>query len=455
MRASRNVAAVALMIVGDVVLVALCYTFAYWLRSLVFGRDQGVWLPSLLVQHSYLLAVYPLMFAYEGLYTKRLAGWEEVKRCLRGLFVATAAVMVILFALRLWVVSRAAVLLVLVLGMLIVPWGRAMLRRLLVVTGLWRRQLVLVGARRETELFRRELDKHRLLGYSVAAVVEPDGPFDELMERAQLPVDGMVVVFSDSFDASQLAAIFRHAERRYPDFMVVPNVGLLESSPAEVNPVGNMLVMKYSHNLLRPVNTITKRVLETLACVLFLMLLAPLLALVGLLVKLTSPGPVLFRQTRIGRGSMPFQCLKFRTMYRDAEQRLDELVASDANIRREWETYARITDDPRVTRLGRFLRRFSIDEWPQLWNVVLGDMSLVGPRPYLPRETAQIGDYLDTIVRVRPGLTGLWQVSGRADLPFRERVLLDEYYIRNWSLWLDFSIMLRTIWAVISARGAY
>jgi undecaprenyl-phosphate galactose phosphotransferase len=150
-----------------------------------------------------------------------------------------------------------------------------------------------------------------------------------------------------------------------------------------------------------------------------------------------------------------FGCLKFRTMYADAEARLLVLLRDNPQVREEWERYARITNDPRVTRIGRFLRRYSLDELPQLFNVLRGEMALVGPRPYLPSEQAKVGDYLDTIVRVRPGLSGLWQVSGRAALPFAERMLLDEYYIRNWSLWIDFSILVRTLKAVFGGRGAY
>jgi lipopolysaccharide/colanic/teichoic acid biosynthesis glycosyltransferase len=142
-------------------------------------------------------------------------------------------------------------------------------------------------------------------------------------------------------------------------------------------------------------------------------------------------------------------------MYVDAEKRLPELLDGDAAARDEYERYARITRDPRVTPIGRFLRRFSLDELPQLWNVLRGDMALVGPRPYLPDEAGKVGAYLDTIVRVRPGMTGLWQVSGRAELPFRERNVLDEYYIRNWSLWMDLSIVVRTLRAVTGGRGAY
>jgi Undecaprenyl-phosphate galactose phosphotransferase WbaP len=214
-------------------------------------------------------------------------------------------------------------------------------------------------------------------------------------------------------------------------------------------------VMKYRYSLLRPLNTFTKSALELAGTVLLLVLLAPLFLMLALLVKISSRGPILFHQKRIGRGRRLFECLKFRTMYQDAEQRLSEMLAGDERVRAEWLKYARITNDLRVTPIGRLLRRYSLDELPQLWNVMRGEMALVGPRPYLPVESDRIGDSLDTIVRVRPGMTGLWQVSGRTSLPFTERLTLDEYYIRNWSLWMDFSIVLRTLRAVVSARGAY
>jgi Undecaprenyl-phosphate galactose phosphotransferase WbaP len=196
-------------------------------------------------------------------------------------------------------------------------------------------------------------------------------------------------------------------------------------------------------------------VFESAGTLPLLVLLSPLFLVVALLVRLSSRGPVLFRQRRIGRGRRLFDCLKFRTMYQDSEQRLTDMLAGDEQVRVEWLKYARITNDPRVTPIGRLLRRSSLDELPQLWNVLRGEMAWVGPRPYLPVESDRIGDSLDTIVRVRPGMTGLWQVSGRTSLPFTERLTLDEYYIRNWSLWMDFSILLRTLRAVVSGRGAY
>jgi undecaprenyl-phosphate galactose phosphotransferase len=383
--------------------------------------------------------------------------WEEARRYVRGVIIATAAVMILLFLWRIWIVSRVAVLLALVFSMVLAPAMRALLKRILAAVRLGRQQLVILGGGPAAEQFCRELTRHRALGY-VAGRQIPHSAGAGALENALAEVvspDAALVVVSDSFTPEEMRAVFKFAERRFAEMLVVPTEALLQSTAAEVEQVGSILVMKYRYNLLRPVNTFTKSVVELAGTVLLLVLLAPLFLALALLVKASSKGPVLFHQKRIGRGRRLFDCIKFRTMYQDAEQRLADMLAGDEQVRSEWLKYARITNDPRVTPIGRLLRRFSLDEWPQLWNVLRGEMALVGPRPYLPVESDRIGEALDTIVRVRPGMTGLWQVSGRTSLPFKERLTLDEYYIRNWSLWMDFSIALRTVRAVVSGRGAY
>jgi lipopolysaccharide/colanic/teichoic acid biosynthesis glycosyltransferase len=178
---------------------------------------------------------------------------------------------------------------------------------------------------------------------------------------------------------------------------------------------------------------------------------APLIALISLAIRLDSPGPVFSHQTRIGAGGKPFVMHKFRSMRQGAEEELERvrhLDETDGPI-------FKIHNDPRLTRMGRLLRRASLDELPQLWNVLRGEMSLIGPRPPLPDEVALYLEWHKKRLEVRPGLTGMWQVSGRSLLSFDEMVLLDLYYIENWSLWLDFKILLRTAPQVLRGNGAY
>ena len=182
--------------------------------------------------------------------------------------------------------------------------------------------------------------------------------------------------------------------------------------------------------------------------------LAPVLALLVVVLKLGG-GSAVFAHTRLGRNGRLFKCYKFRTMHTDAEHRLSDLLSKDEEAKHEWETHFKLKADPRVTSLGRILRKTSLDELPQLFNVLKGDMSLVGPRPVIEEELRLYGDYASDYLTVRPGITGLWQVSGRNDLDYDERVSLDVTYIRQWTLTLDLRILLKTVFVVFTHRGAY
>ena len=197
-----------------------------------------------------------------------------------------------------------------------------------------------------------------------------------------------------------------------------------------------------------------KRTLDFLLAVTGFCLALPFFAVIPLLVKLTSPGPVLYRARRLGKGGREFSCLKFRSMYADADRRLQELLARDPARAAEFAANFKLKDDPRVTRFGKFLRKTSLDELPQLLNVLRGEMAFIGPRPIVTKEIALYGADYEILKRVRPGITGLWQCSGRSDVDYARRVALDTYYILNWSPWMDVWIFIKTIGAVLFMRGA-
>jgi Undecaprenyl-phosphate galactose phosphotransferase WbaP len=214
------------------------------------------------------------------------------------------------------------------------------------------------------------------------------------------------------------------------------------------------LGLELRYHLLEPSAVFLKGLLDYLLGGLLFLLLSPLLVLIALLIRLDSPGPVFFRQERLGKSFQRFNVLKFRTMVIDAEERLKKLLERDTKVWLEYQRYHKLEDDPRVTRMGRWLRKFSLDELPQLWNVLRGEMSLVGPRAYMPSECDDMGDYAEMILRVKPGLTGWWQVMGRHEKSFQRRLELDQYYISNWSLWMDLYVLIKTGWIVITGQGA-
>jgi lipopolysaccharide/colanic/teichoic acid biosynthesis glycosyltransferase len=197
------------------------------------------------------------------------------------------------------------------------------------------------------------------------------------------------------------------------------------------------------------------RVVDVSGALALIVFLAPLMLCLVLAISISDPGPIIFRHRRIGRGGREFDCLKFRSMVVDADRRLQELLATDPVARRQWAVDHKLRNDPRITKLGLFLRKSSFDELPQLWNVVRGDMSLVGPRPIVLAEVPRYGRFYVDYCRVRPGLTGLWQVSGRNNVSYRRRVALDVVYGRRASLKMDAFILLKTVPCIVFGNGAY
>ena len=208
-------------------------------------------------------------------------------------------------------------------------------------------------------------------------------------------------------------------------------------------------------NLMLPLPRLTKRVMDFGASVLGGIVLLPLLFYLAIAVKMSSRGPIFYGHERIGRYGRRFKAWKFRTMFQDSSRKLEQYLDEYPEAREEWERDHKLKFDPRITRIGRFLRKTSLDELPQLWNVILGDMSLVGPRPIVTAEIAKYGQFYGLYTMVKPGITGLWQVSGRNNTTYDERVQLDSYYVRNWSPWIDVVLLFKTIRIVLFARGAY
>ncbi|MDQ1426604.1 MAG: hypothetical protein QOK39_80 [Acidimicrobiaceae bacterium] len=266
-------------------------------------------------------------------------------------------------------------------------------------------------------------------------------------------VNGNVVAIADhdSLSNGALRRLGWQLEGTGVDLLVAPSVVDVAGPRIVVRPVGGLPLLHVEEPTLTGFSRIAKRVCEQILATLLLVILSPLLLAIAIAVRCTSRGPAVFRQARIGQGGRPFTLYKFRTMRGSAEDERDALSNSndlDGPL-------FKIRDDPRRTPLGRWLRRYSLDELPQLWNVLTGRMSVVGPRPPLPSEVDQYDDHVRRRLLVKPGITGLWQVSGRADLPWQEATRLDLYYVENWSPELDLVILAKTVTAVVRGRGAY
>ena len=244
-------------------------------------------------------------------------------------------------------------------------------------------------------------------------------------------------------------------ESIFPRLMIIHSSAALYSLTADVRQLSGCLAVEVTRDLLLPLPRFIKRAIDLLIIGLSFPVVPLTILLLAILVRLESPGPVFYGHRRIGRDRSKFRIWKLRTMQVNGDQLLENALANDGALREEWLRDRKLRHDPRITRVGRFLRKTSLDELPQLWNVLRGEMSLVGPRPIVEEEVASYGQNFSLYCRVTPGLTGLWQVSGRNAVSRRDRVRLDSYYVRNWSPWLDLHILVRTAWVVLTGQGAY
>jgi Undecaprenyl-phosphate galactose phosphotransferase WbaP len=308
------------------------------------------------------------------------------------------------------------------------------------------------------------LEREPALGLKVAAVLDDDPrthtpPVLGGLSLAPLLADrfgiSCAIVAMPGTRPERLREIVSRYAYRFPRLLVVPNVSGAAMLWVATRDFGSVQGLEIAQNLLRPLPRFSKRVLDLTAAVLAGIVLLPVMAAVAILVRLTSRGPAIYSQWRIGQDRREFRTYKFRTMQTDADALLGQYLERHPAERLEWRMARKLRGDPRLTPVGRILRRTSLDELPQLWNVIRGEMALTGPRPIAADELARYGDGIELYSKVLPGITGLWQVSGRNDTTYAERVRLDEYYVRNWSVWMDLWILGRTARAVITGKGAY
>lgn len=269
----------------------------------------------------------------------------------------------------------------------------------------------------------------------------------------RLGIRSAVVAMPELDSAAVLGIIERYADG-YINVLVIPDHFNLAHFGAPTKYLGGVLGIEVQRQLLLKWPRIAKRTMDIVLTAIGGLLISPILIALALMVKLDSKGGIFYRQKRLGQDGVRFPALKFRTMYVDADRRLKELLAREPKLRREYEQFHKLSNDPRVTRVGRFLRKYSLDELPQLWNVIVGDMSLVGPRPYLESEIPDMDQKENIVLRVKPGITGIWQVTWRNSSTFEQRVQLDVEYVRSWSPWLDLYVLARTVPVVLGGTGS-
>jgi Undecaprenyl-phosphate galactose phosphotransferase WbaP len=363
-------------------------------------------------------------------------------------------------ALTRWNSSRLWWALVWPLAAVCVPLGRGLVRSVMRRAGVWQRPTLIVGNGPNAHEAAAALQSEPSLGFTVVGFVDMVDPSAEGAAQIELwaRVPGAQFVLALEHGQNELREdLLRLLARwRAEDVSVVPAMRGVPLFGTDMSYFFSheVAMLKLRNNLRYWPARVLKRVFDLAAALALLVLGALPLLYIALRIK-RDGGPAIFAHKRVGQSGRVFPCFKFRTMQVDAEERLRELLANDSAARAEWEREFKLRNDPRITSIGQFLRRTSLDELPQLFNVIRGEMSLVGPRPVIRAELARYGDDVDYFLMVRPGMTGLWQVSGRNDTSYDTRVYLDTWYVKNWSLWYDIAILFKTFKVVLRRDGAY
>lgn len=463
---------IIILFLSDVVILFLTLQIAIQLRRILPNIISSY--PEFFIKLEFFWWFFPVWMGVlinEGAYSKKLTFWDEVKLLWRTSFFSTVAILTIVSLGKLsYPLSRTFILLIGLLTLILFPLLRIAVKRWILRIGLLKSKVLILGT---DDIAKRTVDalqKEPNMGYEVIGYVDDKetipikningikvhGHFDKL-ERYLRNCDIQdVVIATQGIDKSKLADLINKLQHKARSVLYVPDLsGMAVVGTELVHFFQNQFIaLEIKNNLARPLNYFIKKLFDySVSFALFLLMIIPIVV-VSIIIKLTSRGPAIFKQQRLGKDGKLFLCYKFRTMYEDADERIRTILATDQEAREEWQMHWKLKNDPRITKVGNFLRKTSLDELPQIWNVLKGEMSLVGPRPYLPREWELLKEHSEIIHSVHPGITGLWQVSGRSDSSYEKRISLDSWYVRNWNLWLDIVILIRTVHVVLTKEGA-
>jgi Undecaprenyl-phosphate galactose phosphotransferase WbaP len=418
-----------------------------------------------------ILFIWPIIFWLEKLYPGLwLTESEVVKRVMRGTTLASLIVITTTFLTKTggefsrpiragwWFIS-----------LVLLPLGRVLAGFLIGGLGFHGSIAVMLGAGRTAEVVLEGLGGQRVQAIRPVALFDDDerkhgreiygvkvvGPIQLAPAWASKRKIRAVIIAMPGVPRDILVPIIDRIGIGFRRVIVIPDLFGLSTTDTDIHEIEGVQVLELHRNLFLRRNRFIKRATDFGIAIVGGVLSLPFLALISLAIVIESGRPIFYKHKRIGLHGEEFSAWKFRTMVKNAHEVLDQFLTSDDDLLREWESTQKLKFDPRLTKVGKLLRRFSLDEVPQIINVLRGEMSLIGPRPIIEDEVSKYGYAIELYKQVRPGLTGLWQVRGRSDVDYNERVRLDTYYVRNWSIWLDIVILVRTVWVVTAGVGAY
>lgn len=421
-------------------MIALSIFLAYRLR----GTFETLTLQNIALKEY--LQFYPmyiipiLLFTYEGIYTYRYDFWHESRLILKGIVFSVILIFAYLAMTKLIAdYSRLVIGLAFFFMALLIPLSKNISKKLLYHFGLWQKRAKIYG---EDSFLTDEIYGNPYLGY-----IKP--------QENEEP--STVFVNSKDNDIVTLKAIISDEIKTRQEVIFIPLMDDYDLTHSHIYDLSNTRtnLIVFQNRLKSKYRVMVKNISDLTLSLILLPLLIPVMLFIAYRIKRENPTEkILFKQKRLGKNGKTFSCYKFQTMYENSDTVLQEYLSLHPEENAYYDTYHKYKNDPRITQVGQFLRRSSFDELPQLFNVFRGDMSFIGPRPYMLSEEQKIGNNLDVILTVKPGITGLWQVSGRSDVDFYSRVEMDVWYIRNWNLWMDLVILVKTVKTVLVKDGA-
>jgi len=425
------------------------------------------------------LVLFPMMmcitlawFIHNGHYNRGKSFWDELGEIIKALTFLALLNAAFAFSGRL-PLSRLWLFSTWVLAFILVPTIRFSIHYLLIKHEKWKRPYVLLGSGENAFEASQAIDSEPILGYYLSALIVPADatvncnfpgalpqiPLDQdLLAVLKILGNPYLIIALENEQYQAMSDLIRLLSLNYQNLIIAPPLRGLPLLGLDVLHFFNqeIVMLRSRDNLSRPLHRLMKRCFDIICASALIVLLSPFLLLIAFLIRQQDKGPAVFSHKRVGKNGKEFGCLKFRTMVIDADRRLVEYFTQHPGAKDEYERTFKLKDDPRVTPIGSFLRRTSLDELPQLINVLKGEMSLVGPRPVTSFEIEKYyGNVADAYKRVLPGVTGLWQTSGRSDTSYDQRLYFDSWYVKNWSLWYDIVILLRTVKVVLLRSGAY
>ncbi|WP_418469264.1 undecaprenyl-phosphate galactose phosphotransferase WbaP [Dialister hominis] len=454
---------------GDYAALVVTGMLSVFLRNCIM--TYSVFHVSLLYLFLWLPMVFMFFIFYSGLYGRRMLIYRMVERlffaCLEG---AVLSIILMFFAQVSGQVSRFFVLAYLVIAFVLLAIVRVILSKAMKKVKAFQIPVLIVGAGQTAELVVRQILHDSGMRYRVVGFLEDRHPVDIMLHG--FPVLGgfgdmeeviqetgvhTVLIAAPGLPQDDLSSLIYRAQSLVKQVDVIPNLVAVPMSnvTAESFFDAKIMVLHIRNNLASPWNQMLKRLFDIVATICGGLLVSPILLAIAFWVYHDSPGPVIFKHRRVGRNGKEFNCYKFRSMCVNSKEVLEHLLATDPEAKAEWDKEFKLKNDPRITKSGAFLRKTSLDELPQLWNVLKGEMSLVGPRPIVQAEVPRYGKYIKEYYSVLPGITGMWQTSGRSDIDYPERVQMDSWYVHNWSVWLDMVLLWRTVAVVLQHKGAY